>query len=235
MIHQPISYRREVGFILHDQSFTLVFANGDLNDGPAVEAVLSQPAPRLVIAADGGLRHVLALNLRPDLVIGDMDSADPDMLARAEQNGAQIRRYPVDKDETDLELALRAASEQGGNPIRVIAALGDRLDQTMGNVALLALPALRDRDVRLVGGKQTAWLAYLGETVLKGSPGDTVSLLPAAGSVTGIVTDQLKYPLRNETLSFGPARGISNVMLGEQARVTFDSGILLVIHTMGHA
>ena len=218
-----------------ERKFALIFANGDFNDGPATQAALSQPAPRLVIAADGGLRHIRDLGLRPDFVIGDMDSADPAMLAWAEQNGAQIRRYPVDKDETDLELALLAAAEQGGDPIRVIAATGDRLDQTMGNVALLALPALRGQDTRLVGGRQTAWLAFPGDIVITGAPGDTVSLLPMAGSATGIVTDRLKYRLRRETLSFGPARGISNVMLTKEARVTFESGILLVIHTVGHA
>src|SRR5262245_31971269 len=176
----------EGGFLLYG----LVFANGDLNDGPAVRAALACPPPLTVIAADGGLQHVLALERVPDLVIGDMDSADPRLLAEAEAHGAQVRRFPVDKDETDLELALLASAEQGCDPIRVIGAIGGRLDQTLGNVYLLALPALRGRDVRLVSGRQTTWLAHPGEIVIKGQPGDTLSLLPVSSEATGLVTDR---------------------------------------------
>jgi CheY-like chemotaxis protein len=85
--------------------YGLVFANGDLDDGPAVQAALASPAPRMVIAADGGLRHVLALDLAPDLVIGDMDSVDPVLLTQVESRGARVKRFPVDKDDPD-QLAL---------------------------------------------------------------------------------------------------------------------------------
>lgn len=214
--------------------YGLIFANADLNDGPAVRAALNRATPWFVIAADGGLRHALALDLVPDLVIGDMDSADPTLLAQAEQRGAEVKHRPVDKDETDLELALIEAAQRGCNPIRVIAAVGGRLDQTLGNAYLLALPVLRGCDVRLVSGSQSVWLAYPGEVRITGEPGDTLSLLPI-GVATGIVTDRLKYPLRYETLTFGPARGMSNVMLEQEARVTFESGLLLMIHTIGRA
>jgi thiamine pyrophosphokinase len=219
------------GFVL----YALVFANGDLNDGPAVRAALDAPEPWLVIAADGGLRHALTLGLVPDLVIGDMDSADPDMLAHAQKRGAAVQRFPVDKDETDLELALIAAAQRDCDPIRVVGAVGDRLDQTIGNVYLLTLPALRGRDVRLVNGKQTAWLAYPGEMMIAGQPGDTLSLIPVEGEAVGVVTENLKYPLRRETLVFGPARGMSNVLLDGKARVTFERGLLLMIQTRGRA
>jgi thiamine pyrophosphokinase len=215
--------------------YGLVFANGDLNDGPAVRAALDAPAPRIVIAADGGLRHALALDLVPDVVIGDMDSVDPALLDQAEQRGAEIDRFPVDKDETDLELALLFAVRRGCESIRVVGGTGDRLDQTLGNMYLLALPALSDRDVRLVSGKQTTWLARPGEIVIDGQPGDTLSLLPLSAEATGVETHGLKYPLRQETLVFGSARGMSNVLLEHEARLTFESGLLLIIHTSGRA
>jgi thiamine pyrophosphokinase len=215
--------------------YGLVFANGDLNDGPAVRATLVVPPPRTIIAADGGLHNALALKLMPDLVIGDMDSADPAQLAEAEEHGAHISRFPVDKNETDLELALLAAAERGCDSIRIIGAVGDRLDQTLANVYLLALPALLGCDVGLVSGKQTTWLARPGEIVIKGQPGDTVSLLPVASEATGVVTEKLKYPLHRETLAMGPARGISNQLLEAEARVTFEGGLLLVVHTVGQA
>lgn len=213
--------------------FGLIFINGDLNDGPVVRQALN--AAGLVIAVDGGLRHTRSLSMRPHIVIGDMDSADPAWVAEAEAQGAEIRRYPAHKDETDFELALLYAVERGCDSIRVIGAVGDRLDQSLANVYLLALPALRGRDIRLLSGAQSTWIAYPGVTAIDGAPGDTVSLVPLSGDARGIVTEALEYPLRGETLHFGPARGISNVMLSTRAQVTFESGLLLVIHTLGRA
>jgi len=215
--------------------YTLVFANGDLNDGPAVRLAYVHASPRYIIAVDGGLRHVTALGLQPDLVIGDMDSADPTMLAHVQSRGAKVQRFPAEKDETDLELALNAAVLNNSDSIYIFGATGDRLDQTLGNVYLLLMPILRNRDARLISDRQTTWLAYPGETVIQGQPGDTLSLLPLKAEVKGITTHQLKYPLNNENLPFGAARGMSNVLLGNAARVSFESGILLMIHTIGRA
>jgi thiamine pyrophosphokinase len=218
--------------------YTLIFANGDLDDGPAVQSAITamqSASDRLLIAADGGARHALHLGLTPHLVIGDFDSLTEDELDRLRTLDAELCRYPAHKDETDLELALLLAVERGANPIRVIGGIGDRLDQTLANVYLLALPQLRDHDVRLVSGKQTAWLAYPGETLIRGQPGDTLSLLPLGGPVEGIRTDGLEYPLRGETLAFGPARGISNVLQQTTASIRLDRGTLLLIHTIGRA
>lgn len=218
-------------------TYGLVFANGDYIDGEAVRAALRVPPGSrcVVIAADGGLRHALALSLSPDVVIGDMDSADPLHLAMAEGKGATLERFPAAKDEIDLELALRAAASRGCDVIRIFAAIGDRFDQTISNVYLLALPALAGRDATLVSGRQTLRLLFPGDHTIDGHPGDTLSLVPVAGDAAGIVTEALEYPLRGETLRFGSARGVSNVMLAAQARITFERGVLLVVHTIGRA
>ena len=218
--------------------YAIIFANGDLVDGPAVRQVLSElpmGPDGLLIAADGGARHALFLGLTPHLVIGDFDSLTEPELDQLASMGAELRRYPAHKDETDLELALLIAAARGANPIRVIGGIGDRLDQTLANVYLLALPQLRGHDVRLVSGKQTAWLVYPGETLISGQPGDTLSLLPLGGPVDDIRTAGLQYPLRGETLAFGPARGISNVLQSSPVHISFTHGTLLVIHTIGRA
>lgn len=217
----------------------LIFANGDLNDGPAVQAALAQarqmPRPPLVIAADGGARNALACNLTPDLVIGDFDSLTEAELRLLAAEGAVIERHPAEKAETDLELVLQAAAARGCQPIRILGGIGDRMDQTLANIYLLGLPALRDRDVRLVAGKQTVWLIRPGRNPVQGNAGDTLSLIPLSGAAHGIITEGLYYPLRGETLTFGPARGVSNVLTGPEATVTFTEGILLLVHTIGRA
>lgn len=213
----------------------LIFANGDPNDGEMVRRALDSVPDALVIAADGGAAMARHFGRTVDALIGDMDSVSEDDLARAEKAGAAILRYPAAKDETDLELALLYAVERGADWIRIIGAVGDRLDQTLSNVYLLALPALKDCDARLVEGKQEAWLAGAGANVIEGKAGDTVSLIPLNGAVHGIRTEGFEYPLRDETLTFGPARGVSNVLDAPRGVVHVAEGTLLVVHTIGRA
>lgn len=200
-----------------------------------VRHVLAEFADARVIAADGGARQALYFGLTIHTLIGDMDSLDEHELALLSRSVEDIRRYPAEKNETDLELALLFAASAGASQVRIISAIGDRLDQTLANVYLLALPQLTNLDVRIVAGRQECWLAYPGEEVIQGAAGDTVSLIPVGGSAMGVRTENLYYPLHNEVLSLGPARGISNIMQSGTARVWLEKGNLLVIHTLGHA
>lgn len=213
----------------------LIFANGDINDGIMVRRALEQAGDALVIAADGGARIAEHFGQQIHLVVGDMDSIDPAHLQQLEAQGVEIERHPAQKNETDLELALIRAVERGATWIRVIGAMGDRLDQTLSNVYLLALPILRGVDVSLVAGRSQTCLLHPGDTVLTGEPGDTLSLIPLSGVARGVRTEGLFYPLRDEDLLFGPARGVSNVMDGDTAKVCFREGVLLMVHTMGRA
>jgi thiamine pyrophosphokinase len=212
-----------------------VFANGDLNDGPAVQAALNSAAEALIIAADGGARLALGCGLMPQVVVGDMDSLTQGELKALEAQGAVIERHSVHKNETDLELALLAAVARQVATIRLFGCVGNRIDQELANIYLLMLPALTGCDTRIVDGRQTLWLIGPGKHTLQGASGDTVSLLPIGGPAVGVITEDLFYPLRDETLFMGPARGISNVMNGSTAGVTLADGHLLVVHTAGKA
>ena len=212
-----------------------IFANGSTDDGPFVQRELATAPDAWVIAADGGARQAQYYGRHITTVIGDLDSLDDTEIAHLKQQGADIHRFPPEKNETDLELALLFAAQNNVQRIRVFSALGGRLDQTLSNIYLLALPPLRNLDVRLLAGKQQAWLIYPGMTTLHGAQGDTISLIPIAGEAHGIRTHNLYYPLRDETLRFGPARGVSNVMQTETATVSFTGGVLLVVHTLGRA
>ena len=223
-----------------NQSRALVFANGDLNRGSAVASALDQASAALIIAADGGARMALACDRVPDVIVGDLDSLTPDEVAEFRARGIEIEQHPAGKDETDLELALLAAVDRGATWIRIIGGVGDRVDQTLANFYLLTLPELADCDVRLVAGKQTLWLIGPGDYALDNAnfpafPGDTISLIPLAGDAENVCTVNLDYPLRGETLRFGPARGVSNVIAAAGARVSLDSGLLMVVHTPGRA
>jgi thiamine pyrophosphokinase len=205
-----------------------------LNKPDGVRALL-QPDD-VIIAADGGANYCHELGLQPDVLIGDFDSIQPELLLELEQSGCEIIPYPTHKDFTDLELALRLAQERGLDEAIVFGGAGSRLDQTLANLLLPALPELSRLRVRLVDGEQEVFLLREREEIqVRGQPGDTVSLIPLAGEAEGISTQGLEYPLDGESLTFGSTRGISNVLQREPGRVGLEKGLLLcvVIHAAG--
>lgn len=214
----------------------LIFANGSVRDGRFVQRALTEHPSPLIVAADGGARMAAEHFRRvPDVILGDLDSLTPDEVSIFRDQNVTIEAYPPEKDETDLEIALKWTAARGVVNIRVIGALGRRIDQTFGNVYLLALPELTGVDTRFVAGDQQIWLARPGEHTITGDVGDTLSLIPMTEHVTNIRTDGLYYPLKGETLKFGPARGISNMLDNTTALVAFDAGHLLIVHTLGRA
>lgn len=206
----------------------LIFVNGELPNLDAARSLIGDDD--FVIAADGGTRHALALGLVPSVVIGDLDSVSPANLRTLEAQGAEIRQFPEDKDETDLELALLYAGEHSFDRILLIGALGGRLDQMLGNLSLLSDPAWNAIDVRIDDGVQQAFFAR-EQAQIHGRVGEIVSLIPWHGDVTITNTEGLRWPLHNETLFAHQTRGISNEMTAENARVEIDDGVLLIIHT----
>lgn len=215
----------------------ILVANGSIMHGPAVDAVLAayHDEPTAVIGVDGGSNYLALLHLTPSLIVGDLDSIYPETLQRYQSIGVEIHAYPPAKDETDLELALFEAASRDAHWIRILAASGERLDQTIANIYLLGIPQLDHIDARIVSGKQNLWLMNAGEHKLTGEIGDTISLIPFAGDAEGITTYGLEYPLKNESLRQGPARGVSNVIVDTDATVSLKSGKLLVVHTIGKA
>jgi thiamine pyrophosphokinase len=184
-----------------------------------------------IIGADGGAARALAWGLVPDLVIGDMDSLPESARSCLEARGCRFVEHPRAKDQTDLELALQFAVEEGAREIVVMGALGGRIDHTLANVLLLALPSLTGVSIRLAEGEQEALLARSGETIrLEGAPGELVSLLPLGGDAHGISTQGLAWALHGDTLHFGSSRGVSNEMTSTEARVQVGEGRLLVVH-----
>lgn len=184
-------------------------------------------AANLVIAADAGYDYLLAMGARPQLLLGDLDSISPTALADARRAAVTMETFPTEKDCTDTELVLREAVRRGAACVLACGTFGDRLDHTLANVLLLASPALRETDVRLLDARQEVRLVH-GSVQLRTQPGETISLLPVGGEVRGVTTTGLYYPLSDATLQTGPALGISNVAVGEDVAVRAASGALLI-------
>lgn len=195
----------------------------------------------LVVAADGGARLAERLRLRIDRWVGDGDSLDKDAIRGLRKAGIPVDLVPAAKDESDLELAVRAAVGSGASDITILGALGGRLDHELANVGLLAHPALAGRRARLLAGDARVSLlvargsaarrALTASSSFAGRRGDLVTLQPVSDVVRGITTTGLRYALADGTLRLGPARGLSNVRTAAVATVAIRTGRLLVIET----
>jgi len=211
---------------------TIIVANGD---PPTTKDVARwwQPGDR-IIAADGGARHALSLGLTPHTVVGDMDSLDAGVREQLGQQECRLVLHPAEKDETDLELALLLAVEEGATEVVLLGALGGRLDQLLANVLLLTLPELAGVSVKLADGEQETFVIHGGnQTTVEGQVGNTLSLIPLNGDASGVYTQGLKWPLSGDTLFAGPARGVSNVVVSLPVRIRVEKGLLLVVHRFG--
>jgi thiamine pyrophosphokinase len=206
----------------------IVLAGGDTVDA-SVRHLL--PRPAIVIAADSGLALAPILGCRVDLVVGDLDSVDPDQLVAARAAGAQVERHPVDKDRTDLAIALDAAMNRAPDRITVVGGHGGRLDHLLANAALFAAASYADTRIVARMGHATLTVVRGGRsaTELAGAPGDLVSLLAVHGAAVGVTTDGLRFALDGQDLAAGSSQGVSNEFTGDRATVALHDGVLLVV------
>jgi thiamine pyrophosphokinase len=195
----------------------------------------------LVVAADGGAICGESLRLRLDLAVGDGDSLEPAAVEWLARSNIPFAPVSPDKDQSDLELAVREAVARGAGEVVILAALhGDRIEHSVANLLLLALPELAEVDVRLVDERSTVRLLTATDhttpsTTLHGRAGDFVSLFPWAGTAEGVTTEGLRFPLRDAALPPGPSRGLSNELVGDTATVALRRGRLLIVQTTRQA
>jgi thiamine pyrophosphokinase len=207
----------------------IIFANGRMDAPP--DFLKDPHKSDFVIAADGGTHHCVSLGIRPDVIIGDFDSLDPQLISSYQRASVELIKYPAHKDETDLELALQLAIDRRFREIYILAALGDRWDMSIANLLLLGKPMFSKLDLHIVDGPNDLFLIRGGENVeIKSKPGYPLSLIPLAGDVIGITSHGLEYPLQDEILFFGSSRGVSNVFIGDHAQIHVREGLLLCVY-----
>lgn len=204
---------------------TLLFANGSLRPGAWLHKLIE--GFEFLICCDGGLRHAHALGLCPDVILGDMDSADPALLALYGQK-AEIVSFASEKDFTDTELAVRFAVARNATELLIFGGLGGRFDHALANVHVL-LHTLRAGVRAAIVDERNRITLMDSHVALTGERGALVSLIPLTTKAEGVTTRGLKYPLRGETLTVGATRGVSNEFLGGAAEISVRSGVLVVV------
>lgn len=177
----------------------------------------------LVIAADGGLRHALALGLAPDVILGDFDSLGyvPD---RAQQ-------FPVEKDDTDSMLAVRRGLEAGCRRFYLYGSLdGPRLDHTLANFQTLQFLADRGAMGYLVGKRYIATVIRNGAIAFDAHAQGILSVFCMGADARGVSLSGLRYNLENGTLTAGFPLGVSNHFIGEKAGISVTDGSILLLY-----
>ena len=175
-----------------------------------------------VIAADGGYAHTKKLGLQPDAVLGDFDS-----LGYVPSDAVV---HPVEKDDTDCMLAIRAGLEAGCTDFVIYGALdGPRLDHTLANLQSLQYLAAHGARGTLVGLQNTV-ITVKDETVA--FPADfagTVSVFCMGAPARGVTIRGLKYELIEGELTSAYPLGVSNSFVGSESRIAVEKGCVLVL------
>lgn len=175
-----------------------------------------------VIAADAGIRHLAALGIKADIILGDFDS-----LGYVPQ-GAAV--FPVEKDDTDAMLAIRRGLQMGHRRFVIYGGLdGPRLDHTIANLQALQFLADRGAVGYLVGLTQVATMV-VSRISFPASAAGILSLFCMGCPATGVSLTGLQYPLADARLDSGFPLGVSNHFTGAPAHIQVKSGTLLAIY-----
>ncbi len=194
----------------------VIIGNGDIKNYDFIKSKINDGD--IIICADGGYNHARNMDIEPDVLIGDLDSA------RGYDDVKNRIEYPVRKDFTDGELAVVYANEHGCDEIVLTGMTGNRLDHTIADIMLLA----QCKRGVLIDDNNEIYLLR-DKLIIDGYCGQTLSIVPITGEAEGISTSGLEYPLDAETLYFASTRGISNVMTAEKCEITIEKGLAFVI------
>lgn len=181
----------------------------------------------IILAADAGFRPLDECGVAPSILIGDMDSLGEDAASRADALGVKIMRVPSHKNSTDAELAVGEAVRLGADEIVLLGATGGRIDHLLGNLMLVHLGWHMGASTTMEDETQTISLIE-EEGTIHGHRGQTVSILPADQDAV-VSAEGLEYPLDELHLTNLRPRGVSNVMLGETAKVRTIGPVFICI------
>lgn len=206
----------------------LVIANGSIKNEEFYHSHVLKNRFDLIICADGGVKNALLLNLAPDVAIGDFDSTEESLLQDVQDKGVEIIRYPVEKDATDTEIVLDYLIDHNYSHITMIGCLGDRVDHSLANIALLKKLLAQKVYGRIIDEKNEIYLIN-DKIELYNRKGSILSLIPFSEEIEGVTTNGLYYPLDNHCMMKASSYGISNIIEEDFAKVEIKHGELLVI------
>lgn len=190
------------------------------------------------IAADRGLETADALGINVDLILGDYDSVDKNVLDKYRKK-AEVLTYPPEKDYTDTHIAVKKAVEKivadglkDSTSIYIAGATGTRLDHTMTNIFVLDEALKSGVSAYVIDEYNKVYIKSSEFTIKKSEQfGSFISFIPMTEKVK-ISLDGMKYPLSDFELTQGNSICQSNEIVGDEARIDIEYGKVVVIEAL---
>lgn len=198
----------------------VIIGNGTVSDYAKIRSVIREDD--FIICADGGYNHAKKAGIKPDLIMGDFDSAV------TVESDAEKLVYPVRKDFTDGELCVKYAAEHGFDEVIMLGMTGTRIDHALTNMLLLT----QCGNACIIDDNNEIYLLR-DRLYVCGKKGMTLSIIPINGDLCGLNAEGLEYPLKDDTLHFGGSRGNSNIITENSCEITAKSGMGFVIINHG--
>ncbi|WP_067838708.1 thiamine diphosphokinase [Amphibacillus sediminis] len=182
------------------------------------------------IGCDQGAQYLLDYEQPIDLAIGDFDSVSADHLTVIKQHANQCAVYPIEKDLTDLELAVEHAMTLAPKEILIFGVTGGRLDHELASLFLLTKLVDRDVKVTIIDTQNEMTIYNPGHYQITKHPFfNKVSFLALSNEVIGLTLKGFYYPLVDHTLQLGDSLALSNHLISNCGTFSFKTGILIVI------
>jgi len=178
----------------------------------------------LLICADGAANYLLEYQIKPDVILGDLDSIKQNVLKIFKKQGVRILKIE-EQETTDFEKALLFAKKNLIDEITVVGAISDRPDHTLNNFSVM-MRYYKFFDIKILD-KEFEIYYIKNRTTFSYKKGYVVSFMPMP-IASGIKTIGLKYALNNETLKFGIREGTLNVSSSNHISISFKKGNLLL-------
>ncbi len=213
---------------MESHAICYIFGAGERSDNPII-----LQAEDLVIAADGGFDYLKDLGLRADYVLGDMDSVLSGELP------SDVIRYPREKDDTDLMLAVKLGLQKGYRTFHIYGGLGGRLDHTLANLQILTYLSRHDA-IGTLYSDQYAISVITDDTLSfsKDHPGNTAGTICSIFSLSDISVNVtihgFKYETNSVTLTNSFPLGVSNEFTGQKCSIHVQKGTIAVLWYLSH-
>lgn len=211
---------------------TLIVSGGRIGRDFALSFLKNESFDR-IIGVDNGLRFLFENQLVPTHVVGDFDTAAPQLVDfYRKQKGVEIKTFNPVKDSTDTQIAIELALELGSTEIVILGGTGSRVDHVLGNIQSMMLAKEKGVDCQILDEHNRIRLISEKTVIAKKEQyGNYVSLIPLTTEVTGVTLTGFKYPLKDHTFtSTGSAGlGVSNEILENEGIIDLRTGIFILI------
>jgi len=208
---------------------TGLMVTGGQVDLEQLEMVIQTEKITYVVGVDHGMDYLYQIQYKPDILLGDFDSCDKKVLAYYTKMGVKRQNYKVDKDATDTHLAFEHLKEMGMDKIIVLGSTGTRIDHTIGTL-MVASKYAKFLEIIVLNKYNRINIVY-NKKAIKKSHYTYLSILPLTEEVKGVTLTGVAYPVEKATFNRMDSYGISNQIVGEEAIIKIETGILLVIES----